>query len=146
MKIEIAVGPQASQRLNRLFSDLRDTGPAMRDISARLYKETMGYFQAQGRPGEPWAELSERTKNKRRKGRGEGEPRILLDTGRMRNDIKPEYDSTQARVGATIYYAEEHQLGVKEKHMPARPWLPTEERATEIAIDVLEAQQKEAVK
>jgi phage virion morphogenesis protein len=70
-------------------------------------------FQEQGRPGEPWPELSDKTLARRRKGKkASNSDRILQDTGRLKQSVSVgQAGSHSYEVGSNILYARVHQFG-----------------------------------
>ena len=70
-------------------------------------------FQEQGRPGEPWPELSDKTLARRRKGKkASNSNRILQDTGRLKQSVSVgQAGSHSYEVGSNILYARVHQFG-----------------------------------
>jgi len=83
-------------------------------ISAQMYRAVQLNFQTEGArtPGGKWIPLSPVTIALRRKGKGSGSPRILQDTGYLKNSIIPTYDENQAVVGTNLSYAGIHQYGI----------------------------------
>ena len=70
-------------------------------------------FQEQGRPGESWPELSDKTLARRRKGKkASNSDRILQDTGRLKQSVSVgQAGSHSYEVGSNILYARVHQFG-----------------------------------
>lgn len=85
-------------------------------------------FRAQGRP-EKWVGLSEATKNRRRKGRGKGGAKILIDTARLKNSHSMRLTSEGVEVGTNVVYAPRQHFGYPggagrgHSKTPARPFL-----------------------
>ena len=70
-------------------------------------------FQEQGRPGEPWVELSDKTLARRRKGKkATNSDRILQDTGRLKQSVSVgKAGPNSYEVGSNLIYARVHQFG-----------------------------------
>ncbi len=70
-------------------------------------------FQNQGRPGEPWVELSKKTLARRRKGKKDSNSdRILQDTGRLKQSVSVGRAGPHSyEVGSNLIYARIHQFG-----------------------------------
>lgn len=62
-------------------------------------------------------------KGKKRKMKRGGNPKILQDTGRLKNSISMKNDKTKAIVGTNVVYAKTHQFGLESKNIPARPFM-----------------------
>lgn len=76
---------------------------------------------------------------------------ILRDTGALRQSFNPLSDENLAGVGAVSAKAHAdlaavHQFGALEKNIPARPMLPTEERAMDVMVQVYAMDIQRAVK
>ena len=81
-----------------------------------LYRRTMECFKKQQTPdGEPWKPLHPITKALRRRGKKDGEPLILQDSGTLRNRVTTQVtmniDKTSLEYGTNLEYAEKHQYG-----------------------------------
>lgn len=70
-------------------------------------------FQEQGRSGDPWPELSEKTLARRRKGKkASNSDRILQDTGRLKQSVSVGKAGPHSyEVGSNLIYARVHQFG-----------------------------------
>lgn len=146
--IEIKVyGSEESARRIRKFA--RAMSPESRAIANRqagvqLHSDVIRTFQAQGATfgRSRWAALKAggryvNTKAKGKTRRFQTHYKILQDTGALRQSFVSLYDSSLAGVGAVSAkehadLAAAHQFGVPSRNLPARPMLPTEERAMEV--------------
>jgi phage virion morphogenesis protein len=130
---------QVLEALNRLRGAVSDMSPAFRRIGAAIKDNVrLGFSASQDPWGGAWAGLSAVTLFRRRKGKGQGSPQPLLDTGRLRNSITFQADATSAVVGTGTVYAAVQQFGVAKGafgrtkrgasipwgNIPARPFLP----------------------
>lgn len=75
--------------------------------------------------GNPWAPNAPSTiKRKKRKGKtGAGEPKVLIDTGNLRNSFSMKTLASGVEVGTPVPYAQYHQAGTGR--IPQRLILPT---------------------
>lgn len=150
--IEITVyGSEESRR--RLAKFARAMSPQSREQANKasgiqMHTDVMMTFSAQGATfGRPkWEPLKAggryvSTKSKTKKRRFQTAYMILQDTGALRASYFPLYDDKLAGVGAVSAkehadLAEAHQFGVPSRNLPARPMLPTENRALEVVSKV----------
>jgi phage virion morphogenesis protein len=109
---------------------VRTDDPSMmyRVISSRIWKEQMRHFDMESGPDGKWEPLSDSTLARKRAGRGSGSPKILQDTGRMKNSIMPSSDKNGAYVstGSNVKYAPYHQEGTKNIPQREYMWLSDE--------------------
>lgn len=146
----------ATESLRRLQKFAATVSPENRLLLNRkaavvIYSDVIRTFDAQGATfGRPrWAPL--KTTNKggdtgRWKGRGasrrfETVYKLLQDTGALRASYLPLSDENVAGVGAVSLrehadLAPIHQFGAPARGLPARPMLPTDERALAVVVDV----------
>ncbi len=116
----------------------------MPQIATLLYKSVMDNFNKQGTDEKSWQPLSEITIRKRRKGKGKGSIKILMDTGTLRRSIFPVAKEKEALVYTNLNYAPMHQFGltksVKNKKItiPARPFLHLRREYKERIIELLQ--------
>jgi len=133
-----------------------------RKVGIQLHSDVMRTFQADGATfGRPkWEDL----KAKGRYPASTVRPRkftttyqILRDTGALRQSFVPLSDEKLAGVGAVSFYspidqedhgdlAAVHQFGAPAKNLPARPMLPTEDRAMSVMTQVYAMDIQRAVK
>lgn len=130
-----------SRELNRIAGRLADRRVVNRQLSIDLHKLVLRNFQQEGHEGKPWEPLKPSTVRARE--RRQKKPidlfKILQDTGYMRQSFDFFSDNDQAGVGAVESKAHAelsviHELGLG--HVPARPMLPSRERALKAAMDV----------
>lgn len=92
-----------------------------------------------------WKPLAVSTILRRRKGRGRGGPMILQDTGRLKMSFTHWMSLTGdwVAVGSEDPRSLWHHKGTRSKrgnpHLPARPLLPTERTAMDIAVSTMKA-------
>lgn len=74
--------------------------------------------------GRPWAPNAPSTlKRKERKGKtGAGGPKVLIDTGNLRNSFTTKVNASSVEIGTPVPYAKYHQAGTNR--MPRRLLLP----------------------
>ncbi|GAB0057424.1 hypothetical protein SIID45300_01752 [Candidatus Magnetaquicoccaceae bacterium FCR-1] len=138
--------PALMTALNRLEARTKDLTPAFKSMGQHLLRTIDQRFDEQKSPhGQPWQDISEFTKEKKR---GTfGQDKILTDTGRMRRSITYIASSERLEIGTNVVYAKKHQFGGKTDirgHffiLAARPFLglSTEEREaiTRIVLEYL---------
>jgi len=136
MKIEISMDSVAVQRaLNALGQRARNLSPAFREIGAGVADEArLGFKGSQDPYGRAWQPLKSSTLAARRKGKGSGSAKPLLDTGRLRNSISFELlGQSGVVIGTNVKYGTIHQFGgmagrSRKVPIPARSFLATRER------------------
>lgn len=112
---------QVVDALNRLLRAGQDLSPAMRDIAAALETGVEDAFQDERSPdGDPWADLSEHTKRRRRT-RGKWPGKKLQITADLAGSITSAYDHTSALAGTNLVYAPTHQFGAGEGDFGSTP-------------------------
>lgn len=106
---------QVQAALQRLISAGADQTPAMRAIAGILDRATERAFAEQRDPatGEPWAELSEVTKQRREKS-GHWPGSILQVTGSLARDMERDYGPNFALVGTNKPYAPTQHFGAEK--------------------------------
>ena len=121
------------RRLEQLALDTRRVEAPLKaagQVAARSIEMT---FQAQGRP-QKWTPLSPVTLSFRRKGKGKGGPRILIDNTRLKNSIKAKLvEGPGVAVGTNVEYARRQHYGYPgnrkarlfsgQRPTPARPFM-----------------------
>lgn len=85
-------------------------------MGQRLVRSTAENFKNEQSPeGEDWKPLAQITKALRRRGKKDGEPKILQDSGRLRNSVTSQVtmniDKTSLEFGTNVEYAKTHQFG-----------------------------------
>lgn len=109
------------QGLNRLLSRVRElaldtshTERPLRVAGALLVASIQKNFAEQGRP-ERWPPLAAATIARRRKGRGKGGPKILIDSARLKNSVSYKMVSSggepAVKVGTNVIYAARQHFG-----------------------------------
>jgi phage gpG-like protein len=132
---------KTSAAISQVARGLRDRTALHGQIGAQLYAWVIRNFEQEGglTGAGRWAPLKA---GGRWKGRGKNryfqtDARILQDTGNLRNSFAPFYDNDTAGVGARasygVDYAAVHQQGDPGRNLPARPMLPPEDVALDIA-------------
>ena len=93
----------------------KDLKPITRKIANDMTtKIDLRFRDTKGPDGEKWAELSEVTKEKRRRGAKRGEPKPLNDTGNLKQSINAKFNNTYAVAGTNLKYARYQQEFVKK--------------------------------
>lgn len=137
MKIEVSGIDETQQRLEEIRARLADLTPVMQVAVADTVTLIDDSFDGQRSPGgQPWAPLSAITIARRRRGPGNGFPRILINTGRLRQSITGQAGNKGFHFGTNVVYAGAQQfgnpnnryLGRARAPIPARPFLPVESR------------------
>ena len=113
MKIHVQVDSGPVQRaLQRLGERAANLGPAFREMGEGVKADAQQRFKASQDPyGKPWQRLKAATIAARRKGKGDGQAKPLLDTGRLRNSIASQAGANSVQVGTNLAYAAIHQFG-----------------------------------
>lgn len=135
MKIQIDVDSGAVQRaLSRLGESARNLTPAFREIGEGIKSDAQLRFKDSKDPyGKAWAALKASTLAARRKGKGSGSAKPLLDTGRLRNSIASRLLSNGVEVGTNVKYAAIHNFGGqagrgRKTTIAQRAYIATQER------------------
>lgn len=106
-----------------------ETRRVLTPIAEELLTNTKDRFRdSRGVDGRAWADLAPSTIARRRKGRGQGAPKILVDRARLRNSITYRVDGLKIELGTNVRYARIHNKGGpagrgKQVNIPARPFL-----------------------
>ena len=116
-------------RLQQLALDSRRVEPPLKAAGQVAVHSIQMNFQAQGRP-QKWTPLAPRTLARRRRGKGRGGPRILIDTARLKNSINAKLVSGPGvAVGTNVIYARRQHSGYPGgkgrglSKTPARPFM-----------------------
>ena len=93
-----------------------DFSTPLQRMGQRLVRSTNENFRNEQSPdGEPWKPLAQITKALRRRGKKDGEPKILQDSGRLRNSVTSQVtmniDKTTLEFGTNVEYGKTHQFG-----------------------------------
>ena len=105
-------------RIDAAIRKGKDFSPALKKTGMLMYASIAKNFRMEGRP-ERWKPLKRVTIARRRKGPGVGSPKILQDTGRLRQSVTSAHgpnsiyrlSSTQLVLGTNLKYARIHQEG-----------------------------------
>lgn len=101
-------------RIRELALDTRHTERPLSAAGALLVASIERNFQEQGRPHK-WPPLAASTIAGRRKGKGKGGPKILIDTARLKNSINYKMVSSggepAVKVGTNVAYAARQHFG-----------------------------------
>ena len=114
MRITIDVNDDEVRRgLTRLRIVSEDMTPAMRRIANHLQEGVERRFRTKTGPdGQPWADLSDVTKDRRKK-QGRVPISVLISRGTLLRSFTANYDSRRAVVGTGVEYASTHQYGAE---------------------------------
>jgi phage virion morphogenesis protein len=101
------------QRLARQLEIMKNLQTPLSKIATQMYQSVMTNFREEGTDKRKWQPLSWWTiwLKKIRKGKRTQMPKILQDTGYLRNSIYPEVGENFAIVGTNVSYAKLHQFG-----------------------------------
>lgn len=115
-------------RVQQLATDTRHVERPLRAAGVYMLGSIEKNFRAQGRP-QKWQGLADSTLRRRRKGRGRGSARILIDTAAMKNAIGFRVNTEGVEVGLTKAQARRQHFGYPggsgrgRARTPARPFL-----------------------
>jgi phage virion morphogenesis protein len=102
------------KRLGELAFDTRHVERPLKAAGTYAIGSIQRNFDEQGRP-DKWSPLSPRTLASRRKGKGGGGPKILIDRARLRNSINEKVHlaspDSYAEVGTNVVYAARQHFG-----------------------------------
>ncbi len=107
------------KRLGQLKTDTRHVEQPLKAAGAYMLGSLEKNFRAGGRP-EKWQGLAESTLRRRRRGKGRGSPRVLIDTGRLKNSFSFRVGALTwgligaapgVEIGTNVVYAKRHQFG-----------------------------------
>ncbi len=116
MRIDVEINDSKVQAaLQRLIDAGGDMTPAMREIAGILTDASERAFAEQRDPatGEPWAELSDVTRERREK-TGHWPGSILQLSGGLARSIQQDYGTDFALAGTNAAHATTHQLGAQQ--------------------------------
>jgi len=126
-------------RMSQLATDTRHVERALHSAGAYAVGSIEKNFQQQGRP-KKWTPLAPSTLRQRRKGRGRGGAKILIDTAKMKNQIGFHVHSEGVEVGLNAVQARRQHKGYNggpgrgHAPTPARPFLMLQEPEDVTAI------------
>lgn len=110
-------------QLRGMTERLQNPQPAMEAGAQAVVKFVSDRFRTQTDPeGAAWTPLAESTKARRRRGPGRFNPRILQDTGVLKNSITAVAGPRSLTFGTNTPYAGFHQFGTR--NAPRRAFLP----------------------
>lgn len=99
------------KRIGKLATDVTHVERPLKAAGALVQASVQKNFNEQGRP-EKWTPLHPRTLARRRKGKGKGGSKILIDSARLRNSIQFQLITGPAvEVGTNVEYAARHHFG-----------------------------------
>jgi len=90
-------------------------------------------------PGLRWPPLKASTIKNRRRGRGVGSPKILQDTGNLRNRWDRKADNRSGLLRSRQNYSSIHEEGRPSRNIPQRKIFPTKRQGQDIIRPVYEA-------
>lgn len=116
------------KRVNRLSNNItREIERPLKASGVYMVGSIQRNFQAQGRP-DKWKPLSAKTLARRRKGRGKGGSRILIDRGLLKNSHSWRLVSDGVEIGTNKIQAKRQHFGYQSAKKgrghattPARP-------------------------
>jgi phage gpG-like protein len=120
----------------RLARSIENREPINRRVAVQFQSWVFRNFdQSGGLRDVPWVPLSPRTQ--RQKARLGFSPKPLFRTGNLRNSFLGFSDNDTMGVGARasfgVDYAEVHEFGAPDRNIPARPMLPPQGEALQLA-------------
>ncbi len=122
------------QKRIKKFNDKFDkTETLLRSVATIMYQSVMQNFREEGTDVVKWKPLAPLTIALRRKGRKKASPKILQDTGYLKNSIYPIFTKDMASVGTNVEYAKLHQFGGTSK-VPAMFIEPVRKKALRFVI------------
>ena len=117
------------RRISQLATDTKHVERPLKAAGAYMLGSIEKNFRAQGRPRK-WKELAPSTIRGRRRGKGRGSPRILIDKARMKNQISFRVISEPGvEIGLNAVQAARQHFGFPQGSgpghaaTPARPFL-----------------------
>lgn len=120
---------RAFKRISRISQNIsRDAEKPLKASGVYMLGSIERNFKASGRPAK-WKALSEKTLARRKKGKGRGGAKILIDTAQMKNSMAVKVKSTEAQIGTNAIQAKRHHFGYPggqgrgRSKTPARPFV-----------------------
>ena len=137
----------AVRKLRQLIRSVKNTSRANKQVSVWLLRWVSRNFKTEGGKVGGWLPLRPSTIARRRKGGGEGRPRILRDTGALEKSIQNFWSKNSAGVGSNLSYAPRHDIGFPPDSVPRRRILPVaaDKDVTEGIIKIYDAYIKRAI-
>lgn len=115
-------------RLGKLATDTSRVEAPLKAAGAYMLGSIEKNFRAGGRPVK-WEGLADGTLRRRRRGRGRGGPRVLIDKARLKNSFSYRVTTAGVEIGTNVVYARRHHFGYEggsgrgQSPTPARPFL-----------------------
>ena len=116
------------RRVGQLATDTKHVERPLKEAGEYLVGSIKKNFLAGGRPRK-WSPLAPSTLRQRRKGRGRGSAKVLIDTAKMMNAVDKRVATDGVRVGLNAVQAARHHFGYPggtgrgRSKTPARPFL-----------------------
>jgi phage gpG-like protein len=118
------VDSEASRLLGRLAGLSGDIRWFLKDIGDLVLNSSLKTFETSHDPyGAPWQPLKSSTVAKRRKGKGSGGHKILLDTGALRNSLHAKVEGDSVLIGTDRVYGPTHEFGATINRAPYSSWV-----------------------
>jgi phage gpG-like protein len=120
------------RRVKKIAKNAQDTERPLRAASVLMLGSFEKTFRAQGRPTK-WQKLADSTLARRRKGKGKGSARILIDKGLLKNSHSYRLTGRGSEIGTNKIQGPRQHFGYPGKtgrgrsKTPARPWLMFQE-------------------
>lgn len=136
----------AAARVRAIANRTANMTPVLRAIGAAMRAQVARRFDDGRDPNDvAWAPMSDATKAMRRRGRGRGEPKSLLDTGRLRRSVTFSATVDTLRFGSNLVYAAAQQFGNPRNRLfgrqsapiPPRRYLPLSADGSRLAPEAL---------
>lgn len=148
---------ELKQALDKLAARVSDMAPVMHRITQIMEEGTRTHFEEERGPdGQKWKPLADSTllAHMRRAAGKDGiltkrgntrakavkalaQKKILLDHGRLSNDLGREFSSMSAMLTSVQPYAATHQFGDDKRNIPARPFFGFSEAIRAGIIDAV---------
>jgi phage virion morphogenesis protein len=115
-------------RIRKLSADSKHVERPLKASGVYMLGSIERNFKASGRPAK-WQALAPGTLRRRRKGKGKGGAKILVDTARLKNSMQTRLVSDGVQIGTNTVYAGRHHFGYPggtgrgRSKTPARPFL-----------------------
>jgi phage gpG-like protein len=115
-------------RFVRMQARARNPRPALIASSVYMLGSIDRNFQSGGRPVK-WVDLSASTLAARRRGKGKGGVKILVDEAQLKNSMWVDLQSDSIAIGPGVVYARRQNWGYPggpgrgHSHTPARPFM-----------------------
>jgi phage virion morphogenesis protein len=130
---------RAARRIHQMATDVKHVERPLKEAGEYIVGSVKKTILVGGRPVK-FAPLAASTIAGRRKGRGRGGPKILIDRGRLLGSIQKKVTTDGVRVGTNVVYAARHHFGYPggsgrgHSRTPARPFMQMQKPEDEIKI------------